>query len=356
MSRTDNVRKLNLDVSESVRENEQLKERIKALEDIVKSLVTRISHSADSSPTQALTISHSEGNKSHDNLPSTTTPTSSIQSSVKGDIDLRPSRIRSSRQDDLRCVERLRRSDHGHPHVRLGLLWHIVYTWCDQVRGISVETWLRIIEGSDEDRDVWLWEDGDELILSKLLFRKPEASDLEYHAPVFLYAVTLRKSLADLTADDWKQAMNALQCRLDRNLPSAPFVNGPTAVTRSSFAEERIQASIWLLLFSKPMREADLQRGVRRLLCTYDDRGLLNRWIQIHHLFHKDYDRLIHMNFIADMDDFCADVKKWLGDQGEWTALLSMFYDLEDIRAVWEDMSFGVFCDDDCQCLFRSVY
>jgi hypothetical protein len=346
------------DVSEPVRENEQLKERIKALEDTVKNLVVHISQPLDR-PSSTSTVSHPDLDQSHFNPPfqpdlslneGTLSNSPIAKTPIRDIIDLRPSLTCRPLQDDIRCAERLSRSDQGHPHVRLGLLWHIVYMWCDKVHDIAAETWLKIIEGDDQDEGLWLWEDGDEVSLSNLLFRVQKASDLEYNAPVFLYAATLRESVADLTADDWNHAMLAIRRRLNRSSPSTPCVDAESALARLHFTAERIRAFIWLLVLSKPMRDADRKRGVRRLLLGDSADGLLDRWIQIHLLFDRFHSYLPE---IMDDDNYCHEIKEWFNEQGEWMAYLSMFYDVQDIKVVCQEMIGSWQCFDGC--IRRSV-
>ena len=344
------------DLSELVRENEQLKERIGAMECIVQDLVARDrvlqsmnrpSPIVEAIPPEPAHHTPTTDSPSNGAIPPDSLPT---ESHVSADIDLRPVfRICTPLQDDFRCVERLGRSDQGHPHVRLGLLWYVAYLWCDNVHDIAVETWLKIIEGSDEDHDIWLWEDGDEVSLTGLLFREPKPSDVEYNAPVFLYAVTLRESVAHLSSQDWMRALYALQRRLDRSpkLQSTPVV-GKEVVTTRYYVSERIQASMLLLLFSSPMRASDIRRGTRRLLWAYSSHGILDCWAKIHRLFYKS---LTYRRDISDDDDFCIGVKDWFEDAGEWMMYLMMFYDIDDVHEICLDMMIGpCWCSEAEQC------
>ena len=121
-------------------ENTELRERIKALEAIVKDLAANVSRPKDPSTASSThTIPHSILDPPYINpLSSADSPSKETtlsnppitESPEREIIDLQPSRNRNVLQDDLRCVERLARADQGHPHVRLGFLWHIVYTWC----------------------------------------------------------------------------------------------------------------------------------------------------------------------------------------------------------------------------------
>ena len=337
-------------------ENTELRERIKALEAIVKDLAANVSRPKDPSTASSThTIPHSILDPPYTNpLSSADSPSKETTLSnppITGSpereiIDLRPSRNRNVLQDDLRCVERLAHADQGHPHVRLGFLWHIVYTWCDGMHDLAMETWLKIIEGSVEG-DVWLWEDGDEVFLSNNI-RISKAADPEYDAPVFLYTMTLRASIVRLTPGDWNHAMNALQRRLDRKGLGTPTVGEKSKTTASFLRRERIHAHAWLILLSEPMHEADKLRGKRRQLFNVGmESGLLDHWIEIHLLFYSgDRNRTLEIN---DSDNYCYGLKKWYERKGEWMGYLSMFYSVEEIKDVFNNMGSGLGgCFDGC--------
>jgi hypothetical protein len=171
--------------------------------------------------------------------------------------------VRPFLQDDINCIERLSQRDQGHPHFRLALLWRIIYHRCGFHRGLSLEFWLKTIEGSDHD-DVWLWQDGDEDWIAKNI--------RGVSGPAGRYPSELSRDIQSLSAEHWKRAGEALQRRQGRSNNFCPIDNN---------VQLRIFTMIWLLLFCDHAREADLQRGVvsRNLI------DLVSEWLDLRLLF-----------------------------------------------------------------------
>ena len=251
-------------------------------------------------------------------------------------IDLRSPRRPHTLKDDIRCVERLSRPDQGHPHLRLALLWFISDRWCERNHALALKVWLGIIEGDENDDDLWLWEDGDETWINKVVwsYKKDDQDERVYSTPALLYPTRLRATVSALTSDEWRQAGFALECRLKRVQKSELGEFHEIMPCRSTFP--RINAFAWLILQSKWMKYADQQRGKRRLLYQYDDDGLLEHWIETYHMISGSY-----MNSLSSLffqEGHCSECRQWEEEQDQWMTMLSTVYPLRDIEAVCRKM------------------
>jgi len=260
-------------------------------------------------------------------------------------IDLRSPRRPHSLKDDIRCVERLSRPDQGHPHLRLALLWFISARWCRNNHALALKVWLGIIEGDENDDDLWLWEDGDEAWIKKAV-RSYKTDKRVYSTPAFLYPTPLHATVSALTSDEWRQAGLALEYRLKRVQKSE--LGEFHEITPCRSTSPRINAFAWLLLQSKWMKYADQQRGKRRLLYEDDD-GLLDHWIEIYHLISgPDMNPLSPLFF---QEGPCSECRQWEEEQDQWMMMLSTVYPLRDIEAVCRKM---IPCPEGCMARYAA--
>jgi hypothetical protein len=290
---------------------------------------------------QTLDAAAGESLDTHLPTPSNPVPRNSLfaPTSNRPIIDLRSPRRPHTLKDDIRCVERLSRPDQGHPHLRLAWLWFISDRWCEHNHALALKVWLGIIEGDENDNDLWLWEDGDETWINEVFwsrtYKKKEDQDKRVYAtPALLYPTRLRATVSALTSDEWRQAGFALECRLKRVQKSELGEFHEITARRST--SPRINAFAWLLLQSKWMKYADQQRGKRRLLYQYDDDGLLEHWIETYHMISGSY-----MNSLSSLffqEGHCSECRQWEEEQDQWMTMLSTVYPLRDIEAVCRKM------------------
>ncbi|KAI6009206.1 hypothetical protein PISMIDRAFT_478548 [Pisolithus microcarpus 441] len=109
------------------------------------------------------------------------------------------------------------------------LLDEAVYHYCPRVE----ELWLRIVEGDDDDDDLWLWVDGDEEWLST-----SKGEILYWGSPL---------------PGHWLSARSALRRRITRK--RYPPATARNEKVRGATPEQRISAIAWLIASSKGVAE-----------------------------------------------------------------------------------------------------
>ena len=235
--------------------------------------------------------------------------------------------------DDLRCLKGLSRPDQGHPHCRLAFLWFICYQWCAKNHDLALIVWLGIIEGDEGGDNLWLWENGDETRF-RAATPLPQENIQTYPEHVLRYPILLRKAVSALTSGDWEHAQLALERRCMR--PGISRCSESHEIAPFWNVAPRICAFMWLLLHSKWMKYADIQRGLCRLL--YDDigTGILDQWKEVYFLTSATVGTSLPL--LRFQDSHCSSCSRWQEEQGQWVVMLSTIYPLPEIYAVCQNM------------------
>ncbi|KAI6001452.1 hypothetical protein EDD15DRAFT_1680960 [Pisolithus albus] len=144
--------------------------------------------------------------------------------------------------DDEHFVRRSEEELRKEKDWRMWFVQHVIEELLsDEVKCYSCsgrqELWLRMIEGNDDDDDLWLWVDGDEEWLTK--------QDRHYWGYI------------DPT--DWLSARSALSRRISRK--RCPPLTGRNEKVRNARPEQRICAIAWLIANSKGVADLFAAHG-----------------------------------------------------------------------------------------------
>jgi hypothetical protein len=219
-------------------------------------------------------------------------------------------------KDDLDCVRKLSRGQHDeeNPSFRLLFLFRVIYMECGRNRQLSIDTWLRLIEGVEGFDDLWLWEDGDEDWL-RLNIKDPSFTAVEHN--IYL--------------QDWKQAGLALNSRLSRTSNRLVIRDAPYT---------RVAIIGWRLLVSGYMADANAERG---LTPRHDSALDVRAWYQyVHQLFylpdlnHVELRSTFFPSLRGDTHHCVTDVD--LAMINDWATMMSKIHFRESLVGICKKM------------------
>ncbi|KAI5989521.1 hypothetical protein EDD15DRAFT_1304036 [Pisolithus albus] len=157
----------------------------------------------------------------------------------------------SALADDVRFMWRSEEEPRNlEPDGRVKFVWNVIGFLLCQVKGYDCprgqELWLRVIEGDDNEDDLWLWVDGDEEWLREQTW-----------------------IWGDPDPTDWPSAQSALRRRIARKRYPPPTARNEKV--RNATPEQRACAITWLIASSKGVAElfASLGRSPPTLRTPY---------------------------------------------------------------------------------------